>query len=134
VIQHRYKIWPDQFKQIIEGSKTFEWRKDDRDPAPLAGDGLLLQEWDPVSMQYTGREVHLVISYVLRDSFRVPPGWVILGFRSLELAALKQRLGAANEILKKADCECGAEWDREDPTSERPCYRCEALDELGREG
>jgi uncharacterized protein DUF3850 len=70
---HDLKVWPPYFDALADGTKTFEVRKDDRGIEP--GDLLQLREWDPTDsgvprvyepVGYTGREVTLRVSYVLR--------------------------------------------------------------------
>ena len=60
---HALKTWPEYFKAIEDGSKTFEVRKFDRQFK--VGDILLLQEWDNLTGQYTGNETAKVITYIL---------------------------------------------------------------------
>ncbi len=59
---HNLKTWPASFQDIVEGRKTFELRKFDRDFK--AGDTLRLQEWDPRTRAYTGREMEREITYL----------------------------------------------------------------------
>jgi hypothetical protein len=78
---HELKIWPEFFKFVEGGTKTFEVRKNDRNF--LAGDLVVLKEWkkdpgldakfDPLKgvnfsvepVGYTGRELAFRIGYVL---------------------------------------------------------------------
>ncbi len=71
------KVWPDAFTAMERGKKNFEFRKDDR--GFELDDILNLREWDPKTEQYTGRIAARRISYILRDQFGVPPGYVVLG-------------------------------------------------------
>lgn len=44
------------------------------------GDTLLLQEWDNRRERYTGREVEVEVTYLLRGGqFGVEPGYVVMG-------------------------------------------------------
>jgi hypothetical protein len=61
--EHRLKTWPEYFGSVLDGSKRFEVRKDDRNFAP--GDVLILEEYDPDREEYTGREVSRRITYKL---------------------------------------------------------------------
>lgn len=75
---HALKTWPSFFKEIINGVKTFEIRKNDRDFK--IGDRLLLQEYDPENKSYTGKDWDGEIVYVFSDEkFGVKKGYVVLG-------------------------------------------------------
>jgi uncharacterized protein DUF3850 len=42
---HDIKCWPEAFVALADGTKTFEWRRDDR--GYRVGDLLMIREWDP---------------------------------------------------------------------------------------
>lgn len=72
---HVLKTWPELFGAIVDGWKTFEWRKADRNFEE--GDHVLLREWDPATEKYTGRELGAEVGFVLRaPAFGVPDGYV----------------------------------------------------------
>lgn len=73
---HDLKCWPDYFQAIVDGRKTFEIRRSDRGFA--VGDTLRLREWVPLNGPYTGREVSVVVRYVLDDPLWVSPGNVAM--------------------------------------------------------
>ncbi|MEK7182612.1 MAG: DUF3850 domain-containing protein, partial [Patescibacteria group bacterium] len=56
------KIWPEFFKEVVEGRKKFEVRLADFKCEP--GDILVLEEWNPKTKKYTGRKLKKKISYV----------------------------------------------------------------------
>lgn len=66
---HALKIWPQYFARVLDGSKTFEVRHNDR--GFQRGDVVLLEEWDPDRVEaldilkYTGRKIEFEIGYVL---------------------------------------------------------------------
>ena len=65
------KIWPDFFDEVKSGKKKFELRLADFNIKE--GDVFILQEWDPQTKQYTGREIRKKVRYVLKfnlDDFR----------------------------------------------------------------
>lgn len=85
-MRHQLKIWPVYFARVLEGSKTFEVRKNDR--GFQVGDTVQLQEFVPEESKiwlgqhveqdagfyrpghqrfngYTGRDVTVEITYVL---------------------------------------------------------------------
>lgn len=81
---HRLKTWPEFFKAIDDGRKTFEVRADDR--GFMEGDLLVLQEYDPSSNEiidrekYTGREIRRHVTYKLPGGkFGIDPSFCVLG-------------------------------------------------------
>lgn len=75
---HNLKTWPDYFNAVRRNVKQFEIRFNDRDFHE--GDLLLLEEWNPVSKQYTGRREERYVTYVLEDaSMGLKPGFVAMG-------------------------------------------------------
>lgn len=74
---HELKILPQYFEKVLDGSKTFEIRKDDR--GFEVGDILVLKEFqqgcidctqgEPIETEkrgYTGRVIKKEISYILK--------------------------------------------------------------------
>lgn len=59
---HKLKSWPQFFEAILRGDKKHELRRNDR--AFRTGDILLLHEFDPEINAYTGRQVHVEITYI----------------------------------------------------------------------
>lgn len=86
---HELKTWPGPFAALLDGSKTFELRRDDR--AFVVGDTLVLKEFDPgkpcnlgssCSCRYTGRYAVRVVTYrcaIVEWVPDAPMGWVVLG-------------------------------------------------------
>lgn len=58
------KILPEYFEAVQAGRKNFELRLADFDANE--DDTLVLQEWNPVTKAYTGREIEKTISYVIK--------------------------------------------------------------------
>lgn len=79
-MEHKLKILSRYYVAILQGKKTFEVRKDDR---PFnEGDTLLLQECvTPNGCGYTGREMTVDVTYILRDSEYVKDGYCIMGIK-----------------------------------------------------
>lgn len=96
-MRHELKTWPEYFQALVDGTKNFEVRVNDR---PFrVGDTLLLQEWDPKRGEYTGREIYRTITYILRDTnCGVAPGSVVMGLADPE----KVEEGLAFEALTYA--------------------------------
>jgi len=59
----RKKIWPEYFKDVKSGKKTFELRLADWKCKP--GDILVLEEWNPKTKKYTGRKIEKKVIFVL---------------------------------------------------------------------
>ncbi len=81
---HKLKTWPEFFEAMVEGRKTFEGRKNDRDFK--VGDELILKEYDPElkNYGYSGRFLHRRVSYILEGTqFGVMPGYVIMGLEKV---------------------------------------------------
>lgn len=74
-VEHFLKIHPEYFAAILDGRKNFEIRRTDRNF--LEGDVLILQEWNPQSLKYTGRELRRVVTY--RTTYEQKAGFVVLG-------------------------------------------------------
>lgn len=90
---HELKTWPEQFAAVLDGSKPYEIRLDDRGFA--VGDLVRLAEWDPTEtphvtrdyrpVGYTGRETTRRITHVLpAGTFGLRPGYVALGLGAAE--------------------------------------------------
>ena len=56
------KVWPEYFREIADGKKTFELRLNDFEVSE--GDVLVLREWDPKTKDYTGRQVERTVGFV----------------------------------------------------------------------
>jgi len=61
---HSLKIWPQYFKEIIDGEKTFEYREDDRGYSE--GDIIILNEYFPTTKTYSGKSTYHRAGYILR--------------------------------------------------------------------
>lgn len=67
-VEHAVKSWPHLFEATLTGAKTHDLRRaDERDYR--AGDVLLLQEFDPATQRYTGRELRVRITYITSAQF-----------------------------------------------------------------
>src|SRR4051812_12689992 len=68
IMEHRVKSWPHLFEATLSGIKTHELRRaSDRDYR--IGDTLRLQEFDPATERYTGREMIVRITYITSAEF-----------------------------------------------------------------
>lgn len=66
-MKHEAKILPEWFEALLSGRKSFEVRKDDRDPKYQTGDELFLREFDGID--YTGRTITAEVTFVLRNEY-----------------------------------------------------------------
>jgi ASC-1-like (ASCH) protein len=84
---HDLKIWPEYFAAVVDGTKTFEVRRNDRNFR--VGDIVELREWEQDATPrhdvgaYTGRSTFRTVTYVLVDGDGLEPGYVVLGLREL---------------------------------------------------
>jgi len=60
---HELKIWPQYFKAVVSKKKRFEYRKNDRDFQ--VGDMLILKEYYPKKDTYSGKEIKVIVTYIL---------------------------------------------------------------------
>jgi len=81
---HALKTWSIYYQSLVDGSKTFEIRKDDR-PFNI-GDTFLAQEYNFSTKEYTGSEEPFEITYILREAvgFGLIKGFVILGIKPIK--------------------------------------------------
>lgn len=116
---HRLKAWPEFYTALAAGTKTFEFRPNDRDFK--VGDLLLLQEWRPprdtqdvlasiknaeavqgsdVVGEYTGRELLARISYRLPFEYQElsVAGQTITTHRSLVILGLADVVDVASGL------------------------------------
>lgn len=79
---HALKCWPQYYRAVAAGEKTFELRQNDRDFR--TGDHLILSAWDPMEQRYLGPRTTCQITYVLPGgSFGLSEGWCILAIKPL---------------------------------------------------
>lgn len=75
--RHALKCWVGYFADLESGRKTFEVRKG-TDRFYQYGDELLLQEWNPGTEGYTGRELLVRVTYVMNGKPFLPEDvWVM---------------------------------------------------------
>lgn len=78
---HELKCWPEVFCAIIDESKQFEYRKNDRGFS--LGDSLLLREFDPKCNEFTGRKTRRVVTFVVHGGkFGVPDGFCVMSLKT----------------------------------------------------
>ncbi len=94
---HELKTWPEAFRAILTGAKTYEIRQQDRDF--MVGDYLHLREYVPAEDRYTGREITVEVTYMTPGAqWGLPAGLCVMAIRA---ALPKGEL--AERLLKHAD-------------------------------
>lgn len=78
---HELKTLPNYFNDVLNKTKTFEVRKNDR--AFTLGDILILKEWSQ-EHGYTGKTIETHITYILSDAKFCKEGFVILGLSDFD--------------------------------------------------
>lgn len=79
---HVLKIWPNSYSDILTGRKSFEVRVNDRDY--MAGDLLVLREWDPAGNYYTGKAMLRGVKYIMQGEFGLPEDLCVMGLYETE--------------------------------------------------
>lgn len=81
-ITHELKTHEEFFDEVWEGFKGFEIRLNDRD---FKKDDILnLKEFNPKYRRYTGREIVVLVDYVLEGGiFGIHEDFVVMSIRTL---------------------------------------------------
>lgn len=75
--EHVLKTWSDPFWAMKKGSKTFEFRKNDRNFH--VGDTLVLKEWHNRAEQFTGNVLRFKVPFIIYGGvFGIPEGYCIM--------------------------------------------------------
>lgn len=76
---HNLKCWPEYFRAVLNGEKTFELRFNDRDYR--VGDVLVLEEYDNKEERNTGCTLTMKVTYILDAAPGLQPGWVAMAIK-----------------------------------------------------
>ena len=86
---HKLKLFPEYFDAVVNGIKTFEIRKNDRDYK--VGDTLRLYEFDPEEEEFSRlpekRTCNVAVTYILtHEDFPdgIPEDYCVMGIRLRE--------------------------------------------------
>lgn len=79
---HNLKTWPKFFELVWNGRKTFEYRQNDRDYQ--IQDTLCLQEYDPATDVYSGREIEAAVMLVVDEAPGLPDGYCVMQLGNFE--------------------------------------------------
>jgi hypothetical protein len=102
VTTHSLKLWPEYFDLVLAGTKTAELRRDDRGFA--VGDTLHLREWDEFD-GYSGRELTVTVTHVLRDFHGLAPGFALLSFTAPRPPEASRRVRVPPPACRCEDCQ-----------------------------
>ncbi len=86
-MNHVLKTWPQYFKELRSGRKTWELRRDDREFSE--GDTLTLMEWDPCAKEYTGEVEKRRVTYVARYA-AIPDGFCCMSVEPIRVVATRE--------------------------------------------
>lgn len=75
-MNHFLKTVQPYFSEVEKGNKTFEFRKNDRNYQ--VNDEVYLQEFDPKTKGYSGKELRGTVKYILKDFEGIQDGFCIL--------------------------------------------------------
>ena len=77
----RLKIWPSYYLAIESGKLKCQWRRDEEEELE-EGKKLILEEWDPGTRSYTGKEMKVEITHVIRGpQFQIPDSFAIVSIQ-----------------------------------------------------
>jgi hypothetical protein len=80
---HELKCIPPHFQHVVDGTKRFEVRLNDRDYQ--LGDLLDLQEYVPATEAFTGRSCLTMVTYVLKGGqYGIHDAYVVLGIKVID--------------------------------------------------
>lgn len=77
---HDLKILPEYFSPVVAGIKTYEYRFNDRDYS--VGDMLILREFK--DGKYTGQQITVTVTHILKDFEGLKEGWVIMAIKEFK--------------------------------------------------
>ena len=80
---HEIKTIQPFYNLIQSGEKTFEVRKNDRNYQ--VGDIVILQEFDHIKKEYSGREITIKITYILESINGIEDDYCVFGFTKVSL-------------------------------------------------
>lgn len=80
---HKLKVWSEYMEDLINESKTFEVRFNDRDFQ--LGDILILEEFDREKNQYLNRSLKVKVTYILDNKVfnAIKDGFVIMAIKPI---------------------------------------------------
>jgi len=87
---HELKCWQVYYEALENGSKTFEYRKNDRNFQ--VGDMLSITLFDPAkNTLFKNHILYFIITYILQGVMNLPNGYCILGIKSSQIQIKKDQ-------------------------------------------
>ncbi len=77
-MRHELKCWSIFFEGVMDRTKNFELRKNDRNFK--VGDTIVLMEFEPIEERYTGKIGSRKVKSIIQDFYGLKKGYCILGF------------------------------------------------------
>lgn len=102
-MQHELKTLPQYFKEVANGNKTFELRKNDR--GFKVDDTLLLKECS-ITGTYSGQEITKEVTYILEGGqYGLEEGHCILGLKE-PINSIGNCARCGRTIINHEECDC----------------------------
>lgn len=79
ITTHQLKTVAPYFCAVLDGTKTFEFRYDDR--GYKVGDILILKEYRARQQEFTGRKIKAEVTYVLSSFVGMEYGYIVMGIK-----------------------------------------------------
>lgn len=100
---HELKIWPSFYEAVSKGTKTFEYRYDDR--GYKKGDIVKLREYEPCKLSYTDSQPLL---FRIGFTLSIPGNFIILSLLDLHLEEGDPcpDCGTALDFIRQEPCSC----------------------------
>lgn len=85
-MKHELKIHPQYFRDVMLGLKKVEVRKNDRNYQE--GDILILNEFEPSTKRYTGKQEIRTADYILKDVAGLASDYVVIQLIKVKTIAI----------------------------------------------
>ena len=80
--RHNLKCWPGFFQAMLDGLKTFDYRKNDRNFQ--VGDTTVQKEYDPLGRAFTGRLLQGDIKFIVTEAPGLPKGYCVMQLENIK--------------------------------------------------
>jgi hypothetical protein len=76
-VTHRLRSYPAYFQATVAGNKTHELRRETETVDVVVGDTIILEEFDPARLRYTGRTCEVEVTFISPS----PKPWLVAGYK-----------------------------------------------------